>query len=140
LVNARLASGTRRLNYNNTDNFARSQNSFWRAIVDTQLNEQWSLRNEAYVATQDLNWRNTESYNWNPVTRLVDRASFLLIYRNDFQWCDRIELTWGATVAGRANKPVVGALYDDNDQLRNTGQPNVPPSPTPASVPLTGFD
>jgi iron complex outermembrane receptor protein len=140
LVNARIAPGTRRLNYDNADNFANAQNIFWRLVLETQLSEAWSLRNEAYVATQDLAWRNTESYTWNPVTSLVDRGSFFLIYRNDFQFGDRVDLTWSGEIAGHANKLLVGALYDDNDQLRNSGQSNYPGSPTPASVPLTGFD
>jgi hypothetical protein len=31
------------------------------------------------------------------------------------------------------------ALYDDNEQIRNSGQ-QYPGSPTPANVPLLGFD
>lgn len=139
LVNTRIADGTRDDNYNNRDNFARSENSFWRAIVETELAHHWSLRNETYLATQILDWRNTERSVWNPVTQLVDRSSFFLIYRNDVQVGNRLDLTSDGQLFGRNNQLVVGALYDNNDQDRNSGQ-RYPGSPLPASVPLHGFE
>jgi iron complex outermembrane recepter protein len=139
LVNARIASGTRRLNYNNRDNFAEAENAFYRLIVDSELAEHWSLRNETYIATQHMNWRNTENTIWNPVTQRVDRSSFFLIYRKDYQIGNRLDLSWDDELFGLPNKFVLGALYDSNNQLRNSGQ-TYAASPTPASVPLTGFD
>jgi len=140
LVNPRIDRRTVRLNYNNPDNFADTENSFWRLIAEAQLGGDWSLRNELYAATQLLNWRNTENYTWNPVTQLVDRSSFLLIYRDDFQWGNRTDLTRSGEIAGRPNQLLFGALYDHNDQIRNTGNPGVPGSPTPASVALLAPD
>ncbi len=139
LVNARIDDRTRRLNYNNIDNFSRADNSFTRFIADTRWSESWTLRNEAYAATQHLDWRNTEKTVWNPATQLVDRSSFFLIYRNDLQLGDRLDLRWKGAIAGRPNTFAVGALYDHNDQIRNSGQVYAV-SPTPASVPLVGFD
>lgn len=139
LVNARIDSRTRRLNYNNIDNFARADNSFTRFIVDGQLSESWSVRNETYMATQHLDWRNTESTVWNPATQLVERSSFFLIYRNDLQLGNRLDLKWTGAIAGRPNTLVAGVLYDHNEQIRNSGQ-TYPDSPTPANVPLLGFD
>jgi iron complex outermembrane receptor protein len=139
LVNARVAPGTRRLNYNNLDNFSRGENGFYRVILNTRFGEEWSLRNETYAATQRLYWRNTESTLWNPSSRLIDRSSFLLIYRNDLQLGNRTDLSWDHKIGGRDNKLVIGALYDNNDQDRNSGQ-TVPASPTPVNVPLTGFE
>ncbi|MBL8270965.1 TonB-dependent receptor [Steroidobacter sp.] len=139
LVNARIDGRTRRLNYNNLDNFSKADNSFTRFIVDSNLSERWSLRNETYVATQHLDWRNTESTVWNPATQLVERASFFLIYRNDLQVGNRLDLKWSGTLAGRPNTFLIGALYDDNEQIRNSGQ-TYASSPTPANVPLVGFN
>lgn len=140
LVNARIEPASRRENYNHLDNFARARNSFWRVIAETRLSPAWTLRNETYAATQDFDWQNTESTVWNPVTRLIDRSSFFLIFREDLQLGNRLDLRWDGTVLGRPNKFLTGALYDENDQDRNSGQPGVPPSPTPSSVPLIGFD
>lgn len=140
LVNARIAPGTRRLNYNQSDNFAEARNGFWRAVIDTRLSPAWTLRNETYAATQRLDWRNTENTVWNPATQMVDRNNVFLIYRNDLQVGNRLDLSWTGELLGREHKFLIGALYDHNDQDRNSGQADVPPSPTPASVPLTGFD
>jgi len=139
LVNARIEPASRRENYNHLDNFARARNSFWRVIAETRLSPAWTLRNETYAATQDFDWQNTESTVWNPATRLVDRSSFFLIFRDDLQLGNRLDLRWDGTLRGRPNKFLIGTLYDDNDQDRNSGQV-VPGSPTPASVPLTGFN
>lgn len=126
LINPRFDSRTLRINYNNPDNFADGENSFWRLMTDVKLSPTWNLRNELYAATQILDWRNTESYTWNPATALVDRSSFLLIYRDDFQWGDRLDLSHDGLIAGRPNKFLLGALYDHNDQIRNSGQSNYP--------------
>lgn len=139
LVNARIDERTRKLNYNNTDNFSRADNSFTRFIVDAKLSDAWTLRNETYAATQHLDWRNTEQTIWNPGMSLVDRSSFFLIYRNDLQIGNRLDLRWTSTLAGRENTFLVGTLYDRNDQVRNSGQV-YPGSPTPASVSLIGFN
>jgi iron complex outermembrane receptor protein len=140
LVNPRIDRGTRRINYNNPDNFADTENSFWRLVADVSLSDGWTLRNELYAATQLLDWRNTENYTWNPATRLVDRSSFLLIYRDDFQWGNRTDLTLAHSLAGRPNQLLFGALFDRNDQIRNSGNPGVPAAPTPASVTLFNPD
>ncbi len=140
LVNARIEPGTRRNNYNNGDNFADGSNSFWRAIAQTRLSTHWTLRNETYFATQRLDWRNTESAVWNPETQLVDRSSFLLIYRDDEQIGNRLDLSWEGSLLGMKNQFLIGGFYDRNDQDRNSGQSGVPGSPTPASVTLHDFD
>ena len=139
LVNARIDPATRRLNYNIRDNFADADNSFWRVIADTHLGDNWSLRNETYAATQRLDWRNVERNVWNPETELVDRSSFFLIYRRDVQLGNRLDLRWDGDWFGQSSRVVVGVLYDHNDQDRDAGQ-TYPRIPTPASVPLTGFD
>jgi len=139
LVNPRIVRGTERLNYNIADNFVHAQNGFYRLIFETKLTDNWTLRNEAYAATQNLLWRNVESTVWNPATQLVERGSFILIYRNDLQLGDRLDVTWDSSIAGHKNRLLVGALYDHNDQVRNSGQPT-PTTITPLNLPLTGFD
>lgn len=140
LVNARIEPATRRLNYNIADNFSKATNTFWRVIVDTQLGERWTLRNESYVATQDLDWRNAERAAWNPQTELVERGgSLFMIWRDDLQIGNRFDLSWDGAWGGRRNRFLVGLLYDDNDQGRNSGQV-YPRDPIPPDLPLTDFD
>ncbi len=137
LVNPRIERAHRRVNYNLEDNFSRAENAFYRLTFQTHFDNAWALRNEAYAATQDLEWRNAESYVWNPATQHVERGSLFLIYRDDLQLGNRIDLTWTGKVAGRPNRLLIGALYEDNDQIRNGGQPS-PALPPPLSVPLEG--
>ena len=125
LVNARIAPGTRRANYNIADNFAVSENAFARLILDASPSPDFSLRNEAYLATHDLDWRNVERYAYNPVTGFVDRDQFLLIYRDDIVLGNRLDLTFDRDLAGRTNRFVVGGLVERADQIRNSGQPGV---------------
>lgn len=139
LINARIVPGTESLNYNIIDNFATAENTFNRLIWETKLTDTWSLRNELYVATQRFSWRNVESTVWNPATQLIERGSFFLIYRNDEEIGNRIDLKWDGELFGRKNKFLVGAIYDHNDQVRNSGQ-TYPGTPTPANVPLFGFN
>lgn len=140
LVNARIDPATRRLNYNNADNAVDATNTFWRLIVDTELNDSWTLRNETYAATQRLDWYNTERNVWNPATEMVDRGgSFFLIWRRDLQLGNRLDLSWNGELGGLANRFLIGMLYDRNDQDRNTGQAYAR-DPIPTSLPLTGFD
>lgn len=135
LVNARIAPGTRRNNYNNLDNFAKTENSFWRLIAEVKATPALTLRNETYVSTQLLNWRNTENYTWNPVTQLVDRGSFLLIYRDDLMLGDRLDVTFDHDFAGRKNKLLIGGLIENSDMIRNSGQANYPSAMPSISLP-----
>ncbi len=140
LVNARIEPATRRLNYNTADNAVDATNTFWRFIVDTRLSDSWTLRNETYAATQRLDWYNTERNVWNPATGMVDRGgSYFLIWRDDLQLGNRLDLTWSGEWGGRPNRFLVGVLVDHNDQDRNTGQ-DYSRDPIPTSLPLTGFD
>ena len=81
------------------------------------------MRNEAYIATQLLKWRNLETNVWNPVTQLVDRRSFLHIYRDDVLTGNRLACglvllaggVWCAVqlyrIAGAWRTVVVGLVY-----------------------------
>jgi iron complex outermembrane recepter protein len=140
LINARIEPASRRRNYNIADNFSEATNTFWRAVVDSRLGDRWTLHNEAYAATQKLEWYNAERNTWNPATQLVDRGgSVFLIWRDDLQIGNRLDLSWSGDLAGRPHRFLVGVLYDRNDQGRNSGQP-YSRDPIPASIPLTDFD
>lgn len=139
LVNARIAKGSRRKNYNNLDNFARAENGYGRLVSEITLSERWELRNEIYLATQKLDWRNTEKTVWNPQTELVDRSSFFLIYRDDTQVGNRLDFRWTGEWFGHRNQFVIGTLYDRNNQNRNSGQSYFK-VPDPESVDLYDID
>lgn len=128
MVNPRVVPAARRTNYNILDNFAKTENAFVRARAELRLSPDLELRNEAYLATQLLKWRNLETNVWNPVTQLVDRRSFLHIYRDDLLTGNRLDLLHRGTVAGRANRLLIGASYERNNLIRGgtpTGVPTI---------------
>ncbi len=118
LVNPRVDPAARRTNYNFFDNYATSENVFNRVRADLRLAPELELRNETYVVGQLLKWKNTESNTWNPVARNITRGALTLIYRDDLLIGDRLDLTLKKRVAGHANRLVVGAVFEHNDQIR----------------------
>jgi iron complex outermembrane receptor protein len=118
LVNARVDSAARRTNYNILDNYAETENSFHRLRAEWTPTADWTIANETYVATQVLRWRNLESNLWNPVTQLVDRSSFVHIYRDDVLTGNRLDFTRKGEVFGRANRFLVGGFIEHNDLTR----------------------
>lgn len=118
MVNARVDASARRTNYNILDNYAETENSLTRLRAELTLTPEIEARHEAYIATQLLRWRNLESNVWNPVTQLVDRRSFVHIYRDDVLTGNRLDITHRGTIAGRANRFLLGGFFERNDQTR----------------------
>jgi iron complex outermembrane receptor protein len=118
LVNPRVDPAARRTNYNVFDNFAATENVFNRVRADLRLSPDLELRNESYVATQLLKWKNTETNTWNPVAKNITRGALTLIYRDDVLVGDRLDLTLKKRLAGHANRLVVGGIFEHNDQIR----------------------
>lgn len=118
LVNPRVASAARRTNYNILDNYAETENSFHRLRAEWTPAGDWEVRNEAYLATQLLRWRNLESNLWNPVTQLVDRSSFVHIYRDDLLAGNRLDVTSKRDFLGRPNRLLLGGFAERNDLIR----------------------
>jgi iron complex outermembrane receptor protein len=125
MINPRVSDAARRTNYNILDNYAATQNSYNRLRADLRVSENVEIHNETYVATQLLKWRNEESNTWNPVTQLITRGNLTLIYRDDVLWGDRMDVTFRQTVAGHANRIVVGGIFERNDQIRGGAPGNV---------------
>lgn len=118
MVNPRVVDTARRTNYNILDNYAKTENTFTRLRAEYRLSPDLELRNETYAATQLLKWRNLETNVWNPVTQLVTRSSFLHIYRDDLLTGNRLDAIYQGTLAGRANRLIVGGFFERNDQVR----------------------
>ncbi|MBI5426346.1 MAG: TonB-dependent receptor [Opitutae bacterium] len=118
MVNPRIEPAARRTNYNILDNYAKTENTFSRLRAELRLSPEWEIRNEAYLATQLLKWRNLEANVWNPVTQLVSRSSFLHIYRDDILSGDRLDAIYKGTLAGRPNRVIVGGFFERNNLTR----------------------
>ncbi len=118
MVNPRIVEAARRTNYNILDNYAKTENTFTRLRAELRLGCDWELRNEAYAATQLFKWRNLETNQWNPVTQLVTRSSFLHIYRDDLLTGNRLDAIYKGTLAGRPSRLIVGGFIERNDLTR----------------------
>ncbi|MCX6612731.1 MAG: TonB-dependent receptor, partial [Acidobacteria bacterium] len=118
LINGRIDERTRFLNYNMQDNLAKSRNRFGRATLDWKLSPKWQLRNYTFLATHTLDWRNFESYAYNPATQLVDVSSYFLIWRNDFLSGNRTDIQGSFRLFGRTVRTVSGVQYQNNDLRR----------------------
>lgn len=125
LINPRVDPAARRTNYNILDNYATTENVFNRLRTDLRLAPDLDLRNESYVATQLLKWRNTESNTWNPAARNITRGGLTLIYRDDVLVGNRLDLTVKSPVAGHANRLLIGGVFEHNDQIRGGAPGNV---------------
>ncbi|HRE82063.1 MAG TPA: TonB-dependent receptor, partial [Opitutaceae bacterium] len=125
MINPRVDPASRRTNYNILDNYAATENSFNRVRADWRLSPEIELRNESYVTTQLLKWRNIESNTWNPSARNITRGNLTLIYRDDLLVGDRLDLTVKRPLAGRTNRLVVGAQFERNNQIRGGAPGNV---------------
>jgi iron complex outermembrane receptor protein len=118
LINGAIDRRTRYLNYNMRDNLARSANSWNRLDADVYLSPTWSLRNELFVATHALDWRNLEGYAYSPATNTVNLSSYFLIYRDDLLTGDRFQARGNFNVAGRPVRLTSGFELQRNDLLR----------------------
>jgi iron complex outermembrane receptor protein len=125
MINPRVDPAARRTNYNILDNYATTENVFNRVRADIRVTPEIDLRNESYVATQLLKWRNIESNTWNPVARNITRGGLTLIYRDDVLLGNRLELTVRKPIAGHANRLVVGGVFEHNDQIRGGAPGNI---------------
>ncbi|MBL9210036.1 MAG: TonB-dependent receptor, partial [Opitutaceae bacterium] len=93
--------------------------------AEFRLTPEIELRNESYVETQLLKWRNIESNTWNPVARNITRGGLTLIYRDDVLLGNRLDLTVRKPIAGHANRLVVGGVFEHNDQIRGGAPGNI---------------
>lgn len=118
LIDGRIDPRTRFLNYNMRDNLAKSKNRFSRFDLDWRLPGDWRLRNQAFLATHTLDWRNFESYAYNPALAQVEVGSYFLIYRNDLLAGNRTDLQGSFKLFGRPLKTNSGFQYQRNDLQR----------------------
>jgi iron complex outermembrane receptor protein len=125
LIDGRIVPRTRFLNYNMSDNLARSKNRFARLNLDWRVFGDWRLRSEGFLATHALDWRNFEAYAFNPATRLVDVSSYFLIWRDDMLLGNRLDLMGKKQIWGRTLRLDVGGQYQNN-ALQRAGLSGTP--------------
>lgn len=121
IIDGRIDSRTRFINYNMRDNFNKANNNYGRLDADLVLPGGWTLHTGVFAATQDVHWRNFESVQFDPTTRRVRVASYFLAKRDDLLVGNQTDMRKNFTVARKPVDLVAGYLFQDNDQNRWTG-------------------
>ncbi len=114
---------TRFINYNVSDNRAKSWQVWPRLVIDWSPSDHLSLSNTAYYFHADRQWINAENYVFDTTTKLIDRDRFFVFHNQDL-FGDRFSLTHKGTVFGLANALVVGIDYSHLDFIRSRGFPD----------------
>jgi iron complex outermembrane receptor protein len=113
-VNGAIDPRMRFHNYNLADAFSKANNDFARVDAEMELPRGWRLHNGTFAATQRLDYRNMESYAYNPSTGLVDVSGYFLIWRHDRLVGNQTDLRHTFDVFGRSINFIVGAEFQHN--------------------------
>ena len=113
----------RYINYNVGDGFIRSTYAWPQLLVKWRPSDSLTFENYAYFYRASRKWLNSESYAFNPVTRLIDRDRFF-VFHDQKLFGDQGSLSWKAEVLGRPNQLVVGFDYSHLDFSRARGFPD----------------
>lgn len=121
IIDGAIDPRTRFINYNMRDNQNKAKNNHYRADADIVLPGGWLLHNGLFAATQDVEWRNYESVQFVPATRLVTVGSYFLAKRDDRLLGNQLDVRRNFTAGRMPIDMVAGYLVQDNDQDRWTG-------------------
>ena len=113
----------RYINYNVDDAFIRSTYAWPQFLVKWRPSDSITLENYAYFYRASRKWLNSESYAFNPLTRLIDRDRFF-VFHDQKLYGDQGSLSWKAELFGRLNQLVVGFDYSHLDFSRARGFPD----------------
>jgi iron complex outermembrane receptor protein len=70
------------------------------------------VRNALYRLSSDREWRNAETYLYDPATRTVDRTDYIPILHDQSQYGDLVDISLDHAIGGLENALVVGAEYN----------------------------
>ncbi len=111
------------VNYNVGDAFIRSAYVWPQLLVTWRPNQDITMENYVYAYRATRKWLNSESYAFNPLTRLVDRDRFFVFHDQEL-YGDQGSLSWKHALGGMANQLVVGFDYSHLDFVRSRGFPD----------------
>ena len=119
LVDGAIDKRVRNRNYNVADDLVRFKDGY------TQLRAEWApadnitVKSNTYYLTSDRNWRNVESYVFDPGSGIVNRSDYIAINHDLEQIGHRSDATITATLGGMENTTSIG--FDVNRiKFRNT--------------------
>ncbi|VVE65497.1 TonB-dependent receptor [Pandoraea captiosa] len=82
-----------------------------------------TIRDQLYYLNTNRHWRNSESYEMDPSTRRVTRSDYIEILQHEHQVGNRLDATVERTIAGHANRFVVGVEANQISFQRDSNTP-----------------
>lgn len=125
LVDGAIRDSIRRNNYNAQDGLIEYEDLWPRIHLDWRITDNIRFRNDTFYMAADRQWRNIESYDYNPGSGLVDLSFYLEILHDQEQLGNRSEIQWNLKSKGEAfeNKLSVGVELNKIDFDRATNSP-----------------
>jgi iron complex outermembrane receptor protein len=136
LIDGKVDDRSRKLNYNVQDAIMRFKDNVGMARAEWDVSDAVMLRNSAYVLSSDRQWRDAESYFYDPATRTVERTDYIPIGHDQTQIGDVLDATFKSRFGAVENTLVVGGQAERiKFQHTNDGFPG-----TSVTLPVFGFD
>lgn len=104
VVNGRVESAVRDVNYNIVDNINAQDQQWLRLQADWQASEGVEVRNTLYGYMADRHWRNVERYTFQPANGLIRRSSPVEILHDQTIVGDRLDVIFTHEVLGLENR------------------------------------
>lgn len=123
LIDGKLDRRIKKNNYNFEDDRVSKEVAWAYLKMDWKINESLSLLNETYGNHEDRFWHNTEAYNFNAATGLIDRGDYLHITHDQSIVGNRTEVHIDHPVAGMRNRFLLGFDYSFNRHQRDNNSP-----------------
>ncbi|AKM32886.1 TonB-dependent receptor [Pandoraea faecigallinarum] len=82
-----------------------------------------TIRDQLYYLNTHRHWRNSESYEMDPSTRLVTRSDYIEILQHEQQAGNRLDATIERSLAGHANRFVIGVEANRISFRRDSNTP-----------------
>ena len=123
LVEGVVLDSIRRNNYNVGDGLIEYEDLWPRIHFDWQITDDIRFRNDAFYMSVDRQWRNVESYDYNPDSGLVDRSFYLEILHDQEQLGNRSEIQWDFKGNVFENKLSFGVEFNQIDFTHTNNSP-----------------
>lgn len=114
----RIDPGIRFKNYNSSDGLYAQRVQWLRSVTEWQATDALQFKNTFYAYDALRDYRNVESYRYNPVNTAVIRSGALLQRHDQDVWGNRIEGIYKGQLGGLKSDWSFGLDYSVNRQTR----------------------
>lgn len=109
LIDGKLDEALRHTNFNVGDSVIKYRDRWTRLKASWRPGTVVEANNQLYYLTSKRHWKDSETYTWNPTTRLLSRGDYLEILHDQKQVGDRFDLLFHGGLFDKKNDLLVGA-------------------------------